>query len=74
MRGDPLGTAVNRQETGGARDWNDGQSEPRWVNSASVTRKSTSMVSGSNSSAGVANTNWFAIDMTAQIAHGSLDG
>lgn len=72
--GDLAGTAVNRQETGGARERNACHGVPEWANVASAVRKGRSIASGSGSNAGAATTIWFAIDMTAQIAHGSFEG
>ena len=61
--------SINRgQETGGARDWNAGRSEPRCANSAPVVRCRSSTARGSSSSGGVANRELLASERTAQIA------
>src|SRR6187401_370499 len=65
--------SINRgQETGGARDWNAGCSEPRCANSAPMVRCRSSTACGSSSSGGVANMKLFASEMTAQIAQSEV--
>ena len=66
---------MNGQETGGgARARNDDHGVPGRVSSAPARRGGNSTASGSGNAAGVANAIWFAIDTSAQIAHGSFEG
>ena len=66
------GTSNDRcQESGGARGRNATDTEFRWTNSASVTRRKSFTACGSSSTGGVANNTAFANAITAQIAQES---